>query len=251
MGKTKKAYTYLAQFYDRLMDVDYQHWVEYLCQTWDKFNVKPQTILELGCGTGNITLPLAQMGYEITALDNSPQMVELARQKCSDNDLDVEFIVGKMEEFDLDRQFDVIICCCDALNYLTSTEDIVNFMLRSYQHTKAGGLLLFDLNSELKLREIYGDQSYAEIFADFGFYWDNTFDEVKEICTMDLTFFIKEDSGLYQRVHEIHHQKLWRPSTIFTMLAAQNWSLGGYYDFATWDEPEGEATRWQFVAIKE
>lgn len=250
MNKADSAYTHLAQYYDRLMDVDYHQWAVYLCRLWEHFSVKPKQILELACGTGGLTLPLANMGYQITAVDISREMIAVAEAKAAKENTAVTFIVGSMLDIDLEREFDLTICCCDAVNYLTTEQELVQFIQTAYQHTKPGGLLLFDLNSELKLREIYGNQYYAELFEEFGYFWDNYFDDQTEICTMDLTFFIKDDSGLYRRVREIHREKLWRPQVIFDYLSAQGWKLEGYFQFLTFEEPEGDAERWQFAARK-
>lgn len=83
MNKADSAYTHLAQYYDRLMDVDYHQWAVYLCRLWEHFSVKPKQILELACGTGGLTLPLANMGYQITAVDISREMIAVAEAKAA------------------------------------------------------------------------------------------------------------------------------------------------------------------------
>lgn len=250
MSSVDSAYTHLAQYYDRLMAVDYQKWVSYLVEIWARMGVKPRRILELGAGTGGITIPLAQMGYEIVAVDRSPEMLAVAKEKAVKAGVTVEFITEAMERIDLRQEFDLILSCCDAVNYLTTEEQLARFMHQAYLHAKPGGLLLFDLNSELKLREIYGNQSYAELFDDFGYFWDNWFDEHREICTMKLTFMIREANGLYRRASEMHQEKLWRPRQVFLILQEHNWQISGYYQFPTFAEPTGEEERWQFVAQK-
>jgi SAM-dependent methyltransferase len=250
MNRADPAYTHLAQYYDRLMAVDYREWVGYLEEIWTRLGVKPRQILELGAGAGGIAIPLAQMGYELVAVDSSPAMVAVAREKAAKAGVAVEFVTQAMEDINLGREFDLILCCCDAVNYLTSVEQLARFMRQAWLHAKPGGLLLFDVNSELKLREIYGSQSYAELFDDFGYFWDNSFDEGEEICTMRLTFLIRDQGGLYRRVSEIHREKLWRPHQIFAMLEEHRWEVKGYWRFPTFSEPTGEEERWQFAAIK-
>ncbi len=246
-----RAYTYLAQYYDLLMDIDYHKWVTYLERIWQGFGIKAVKILELACGTGNITIPLAQKGYQVTAVDCSKAMIDKAKKKAEDAELQIEFIEHDMRTLSVEDQFDVVLCCCDSLNYLTEIWDLSAFFKQAYVHTKPGGLLLFDLNSEMKLREIYGNQFYAELGDDFSYFWDNNFDEQTEICRMELTFFIHLDNNLYQRVSEIHFEKLWRPQTIFNYLQANNWQVMGYYGFLTWEEPGSDEERWQFAARKE
>lgn len=247
---SSEAYTYLAQYYDRLMEVDYSQWVAYLKRTWQRFGFKPRKVLDIGCGTGNITVPLAQMGLEVTAVDYSPAMIQVARAKAEQAQVSVNFVVQKMQQLQLAEQFDMVVCCCDVVNYLTTETDLQQFISRVYQHTKPGGLFLFDLNSEFKLKEIYGNQSYADLFDDCAYFWDNSFDEVNEICTMNLTFFIEVEPGVFRRVSEFHREKLWRPDKIFTCLRENNWEIIGYYEFLTWREPQGDAERWQFAVKK-
>ena len=76
------AYESFASVYDLFMDdVDYNGWVKYIEEIWKKFNVNPELICELGCGTGNITLRLAEKGYDIIGVDLSADMLSEARKK--------------------------------------------------------------------------------------------------------------------------------------------------------------------------
>ena len=62
-----EPYAVLAGFYDRLMeDTDYGAWVSFYLRCFEKFGIRPEKILDLACGTGNITLPLAAHGYDMT-----------------------------------------------------------------------------------------------------------------------------------------------------------------------------------------
>ncbi len=246
----KQAYSYLARYYDTLMNIDYLSWVDYLQATWERFDLEPGKVLDLACGTGNITIPLAKKGYQVTALDISNPMLTIARNKAVKDNLQIEFIEGDMRNFSLSESFDVVLCCCDSINYLTSAEDLIRVLNQAYKHTRPGGLLLFDLNSELKLREVYGNQSYAELYKDFGYFWDNYFDDETEICRMELTFFVPSAKGLYKRVKEVHFEKLWRPEAAFNFLTMTNWNIEGYYGFLSWNEPGSDDERWQFVASK-
>ncbi|NLM25908.1 MAG: class I SAM-dependent methyltransferase [Firmicutes bacterium] len=247
----QSAYTYLAKFYDLLMELDYQEWAQYLINTWEKFGQRQPKILDLACGTGTLTLLLAQKGYQIAGLDISKQMLAEAERKASELGLPIKWYLDDLSDFDLAEQFDVLLCTCDGLNYLVEENHMFKALTNAFNHTKAGGLMLFDLNSEMKLREIYGNNSYADLFQDFGYFWDNYYDEERNICQMDLTFFLPAENGLYYRVSERHFEKLWRPPVIIEMAEKIGWQLLGYYAFPTWQEPEDAVERWQFVLGKD
>src|SRR5436189_2679035 len=75
-------FTDVAEVYDSLMAVvPYRHWVDYVERIWDHFATSPTTVLDLACGTGNVTLELARRGYQVTGVDNSEAMLRQARVK--------------------------------------------------------------------------------------------------------------------------------------------------------------------------
>ena len=78
------AYTALARCYDRLTDdVDYGKWADYVERHFRGAERPVRRVAELGCGTGSLTRLLARRGYEMTAVDLSPDMLAVADQKCA------------------------------------------------------------------------------------------------------------------------------------------------------------------------
>ncbi len=81
-----EAYAHLSKMYDYLMDdVDYNQWVDYLDNFIKKHYSNAERILELACGTGNITRGLAQKGYRVDAVDISDEMLTIAQDKLANN----------------------------------------------------------------------------------------------------------------------------------------------------------------------
>ena len=84
-------YSVLSQIYDQLMvNVDYEMWASYIEYLILEQGKKPLNILELGCGSGNVTEKLLEKGYEVVGIDYSEEMLEIAEEKteefgnCSD-----------------------------------------------------------------------------------------------------------------------------------------------------------------------
>src|SRR5690554_1757324 len=118
-------YTYLARFYDRLMDVDYFQWEQYLITLFKKYDCAPETILDLGCGTGNLTIPLAQRGYAVSGVDLSAEMVAVAEAKAESIGLSIPFLVQDMRALALpNTNFDLIFSACDGVNYLLTEDEL-------------------------------------------------------------------------------------------------------------------------------
>ena len=101
--------------------------------------------LELACGTGRLTLPLAQSGTEVTAGDLSGAMLERARQRAMALGLAVDFHQLDMRSFALGRQFDRIVIAANSLLHLTSLDDFAQFLGSVRAHLQDDGLLLFDI----------------------------------------------------------------------------------------------------------
>lgn len=246
-----EAYSTLAKFYDLSINVDYEEWVEYLLGLGLRYQHVPSRILDLGCGTGNLTIPLAKRGYRLTGVDLSGAMIDVAKMKVDSLGENIPFFVRDMRCFDWSGEpFDTVISGCDVLNYLTTEADLLTTFETVHKLLNPGGLWLFDLNSQYKLRQIYGNESYADLQHDFAYFWDNNYDEIEEICTMDLTFFARKPSGHYERTTERHLQKLWMPQKIAEICGRSGFFLRGCYDFLTFTPYTDQSHRWQFVLEK-
>jgi 2-polyprenyl-3-methyl-5-hydroxy-6-metoxy-1,4-benzoquinol methylase len=110
---------------------------------WLREGLASQPLLELGCGTGRLTIPLAASGIEITGLDISESMLRRARSKAKDADVEVMWLRGDMRAFDLDRQFAMIFCPFGTFNHLRHDE-IAPCLISVGEHLLPGGHFLLD-----------------------------------------------------------------------------------------------------------
>ncbi|MCI4059937.1 class I SAM-dependent methyltransferase, partial [Bacillus cereus] len=77
------------------------------------------------CGTGEISIRLAEKGFEVTGIDLSEEMLSYAQQKASSNQ-PILFLQQDMREITgFDGQFDAVAICCDSLNYLKTKNDVI------------------------------------------------------------------------------------------------------------------------------
>ena len=103
------------------------------------------SVLELACGTGRLTIPLARDGHVVVGLDTSPDMLAAARRKAREGGLDATFLLGDMRAFDLGRHFALVIISCNSLAHLTETEDVLACLSAVRRHLAPGGKLAFDV----------------------------------------------------------------------------------------------------------
>ena len=140
-------YGRFARYYDMIYHelVDYEADVDFLEAVFRRHHLRPHTILDLGCGTGNHDLPLARRGYAVTGMDRSATMLALARKKSTKvRGPRPRFVHDDMRRFDLDRRFDAAICMFGAIGYLLTARDI-GVCLRSVRsHLNSAGLFIFE-----------------------------------------------------------------------------------------------------------
>jgi SAM-dependent methyltransferase len=102
-------------------------------------------VLELACGTGRLTLPLARTGRQVVGLDASSAMLNLGREKAAAEGVDVTFVKGDMRSFDIGQLFSLIVVSCNSLAHLTTNEDVRACLTRVARHLAPGGVLAFDV----------------------------------------------------------------------------------------------------------
>jgi SAM-dependent methyltransferase len=102
-------------------------------------------ILELACGTGQLTVPLAGAGLRITGLDLSEPMLSVARERAAARKVSVEHLAGDMRDFDLGRRFALIFIARNSLLHMHSTEDILAAFAMVRRHLAPGGMFAFDI----------------------------------------------------------------------------------------------------------
>jgi SAM-dependent methyltransferase len=102
-------------------------------------------VLELACGTGRLTLPLALDGHEVVGLDLSRSMLAAAVRKAAENGIRASFVLGDMREFYLGQRFGLIVISCNSLAHLTETEDLRSCLRSVRQHLALRGVLAFDV----------------------------------------------------------------------------------------------------------
>lgn len=244
-----EVYNDFAEVYDLFMeDIEYDKWVNYLENIWNKFNIKPNLMAELGCGTGNITHRLAQKGYDMIGIDISDTMLLKAKEKAVEDNLEILYLMQDMREFELYGTVDCIISLCDSLNYITEEEDLLEVFKLVNNYLEPKGLFIFDMNTEYKFKNILGDNVFAETEKNAAYIWENFYDEEEKINEYYVNFFVKEEkSQLYRRFEEEHYEKAYDIETVKRLIEKAGLKFLAVYDAFTFEAPKSDSERIYFV----
>ena len=97
-------------------------------------------VLDIGCGTGRVALPLAEAGFEVTALDADPDLVRALGARASAR-LDVQGVVADARTFDLGESFALAVAPMQVVQLLGGAPGRRAMLARAYDHLRPGGLL--------------------------------------------------------------------------------------------------------------
>ena len=245
-------YKGFAEVYDRLTsDIEYAKWADYLESAFLKFGRKPSLVLDLGCGTGNITLELARRGYDMIGVDLSCDMLSKAWEKSRESGLNILFLNQDMCSFELYGTVDAVVCMLDSINYITGGEDLIRVFKGVKNYLNPGGIFIFDVNSEYKLSSLMPDATYYELNDDISWIWHNTYDIDKRLCTFDLTFFAQNRDNLYERFDEKHVEKAYSQEEIKEALCRAGLRFLGEFGNLGFDPPSKDEQRLFYIARKE
>jgi SAM-dependent methyltransferase len=142
--QTLSAYESLAPFYDRYtQEWGHDPWLANVESIARRHGLRGNRVLDIGCGTGKSFVPLVERGYEVTAIDLSPAMVERARELGTD----AEVLVADVRDLPRLGRFDLATCIDDGLNYLLTDEELGAAFDGVARNLRPGGIFAFDLNT--------------------------------------------------------------------------------------------------------
>lgn len=246
-----KIYTNFAYIYDKLMyDVDYKKWADYIEEIFKANGIKPSLLLDLGCGTGNFCIEMAARGYDMIGVDISHDMLSCAREKSLKKGCDILFVNQDITEIELYGTVDAIVCLMDTVNYITYKRDVKKLFKLIKNYLNPGGLFIFDINSEYKLEKVLGNNVFYEVNEGISYIWQNSYDKTRRICEFDLTFFVKDNQGKYERYDETHYERAFSISDIEQFIKNENMVLLNTFNYLTFVKPTKNAQKILFVCKK-
>jgi SAM-dependent methyltransferase len=229
------------------------HIAQLLPSLLKQYHLHPNHILDLACGEGTFAVAMVKQGFKVTGVDQSPDMLILARKKAHAEHLTIPFIEMDIRRLKLNTTFDLITCWFDSLNYLLTYEDLEATFSNIIQHLNPGGFFIFDMNTThwlATLAERHAVTIERETNDIFQVH-RHSYDKDTHIATFHFIGFIKENDCWIRRVDETHYERGYTLEEIHSCLDKAG--LSQVACFGSLDErlpPSSDSKRVWFITKK-
>lgn len=241
-----------AEAYDFLyQDKDYAVECDLIEDIFRKFaTAQVRTILDLGCGTGNHTIPLAYRGYQVTGVDLAEDMLNQARSKAvSLSKEQIVFHQGDLRRFSILYDFDAVLMMFAVLGYQTTNEDVLAALNTVSRHLKPGGLFIFDVwygPAVLKQRPGEKEKTIRTAEGDIIRNASGTLDVFRHLCEVRYHLKYLKGHKIIKDTEEIHNMRYFFPQELAFFMHQAELELIHISDVGDLSRPPTEET-WNVI----
>jgi SAM-dependent methyltransferase len=242
-------YDLLAPFYDEVnKDIDYSLWADFIEKIIEReYRLgKPELILDLACGTGRMTRELARRGYDMTGVDNSVEMLDIARNSSAE--YDILWLCQDMSEFELYGTVDVTVSCLDSINHITDTKKLKKCFELVHNYLIPDGLFIFDLNTRYKFENVYSDNTFVMETDKNYCVWQNYYSKKGGTCDFYITVFSQDEDGRYERQEAVDRERAYSLKHISRLLSDAGFETVDIYGDYDFNQADGNDERVYVVA---
>lgn len=238
---SKRATIFYVQLYIQLMsdlniygeifsEVYNLYWTEFIdiiapqiIKFYNQLNLENNYVLDLACGTGRLSKYLVDAGFNVTGIDLSSDMIRIAKRKMRETDVDtgVEFIVGDITDFNLDKKYGLVVSTFDSLNHLGDMGELANVFANAYDVLINDGVFIFDLNTENGLKKwdfVDFEDNENAVFIMHGVYDQ----KLKKAYTKVIGFY-KHGKNCYKKFDELMSNTVFDLSIVKDTLLDVGW----------------------------
>lgn len=247
------AFQSYGKYYDIIYsDKDYEKECDFLEEILRRYSRSmPKTILDAGCGTGGHAIPLSKRDYEVTGMDLSEIMINIAKEKAKKNKVNTDFFVMDVRSFQLGHMFDACICMFSTMDYLTTNKDILKALSNIREHLKNGSLFIFDFwhgPAVLTILPSVREKTMEKEGISVVRLAKPHLDSLHHICKIDYHLTVTKENRVIDEVKERHIVRFFFPEEIEHYLEESGFKLLKLCPFLDLDNKPSERT-WDVTAI--
>ena len=237
-------YQGLAPIYDYVMrHVDYDEWADYVHSLIERLAPDTTHLADLACGTGNVSLELKRLGYEVTGVDLSEDMLRVANGKAA-GEAGIEFVQRDLRELDGLGPFDAAVCMYDSFNYMLEPEDLDEALQSVASIVRPGGLFVFDICTQRNSLCYFRDMRDTEQGPGFSYERHSAYDPDTRLQSNHFEIHFDEGDVLLE---ETHVQRIYAVATVVERVEASTFELLDAFDGFTLNKGTEDSDRIHFV----
>jgi SAM-dependent methyltransferase len=225
-----RPYRWLAQYYDELFSFFRRRKDAARERVLRRVLPHVESACDLACGSGTTALILARKGIKTYAVDLSPLMCRLAREKADRARLPIRVLRADMRSFRLPETVDLITCEFDALNHVPRRTDLCRVAKAVARALRRGGHFFFDVNNSLGFERYWSGTVWLEK-PGVAVVMRNGHNRQADRAWSDIEWFIRHGSR-WQRRHERVEEVCWSSSEIRRALRQAGFDQVGAWDWA-------------------
>ncbi len=242
--KKSEPYSGIAEAYDYMLrHVDYEQWYQYIKNIMTRYVDNPETVLELGCGTGKFGAKFSSDNYKIYGIDKSLNMLRVSKTRAFRS---FRIICADIRNFYLKVKFDFIFSVHDTMNYQLTDGDVrkVFSSVKEVMHEKS--VFMFDITTEHNINRFFDNKTSFYKTRGMNIMWSNTYDrDKKHIISM---FNIRYSDG--RIFNEEHVQKIYTRNEIEIILVEEGFEILNVLSDYTYEAPSDQTIMINFIVKK-
>lgn len=194
VGQRYDKYDRIAWCYSRGWGDDFHEQVPAVLRDWVFPRLAPGArVLDLCCGSGDLTVPLQAAGFKVTGLDGSAEMLAFARARVPE----AEFIHSDARDFHIENKFDAVLSTFDSMNHILVLEELECAFRNVYNALVDGGLFMFDMNMQESFETLW-QGTFATVEPEYVALTRGRYDAEEKIGRAQITMF-RQHEGVWSR----------------------------------------------------
>lgn len=133
---------------------------------FDLVSIFGKSILDLCCGPGRFSVPLAEMGYQVTGVDRTSFYLEKAKEYALQKGVTIEWVQSDMREFVRPESYDLVLCMYTSFGYFDTAEEDGLVLNNMYNNLKPGGYCLIEVMGKETLARIFEPTTSEQLSED-------------------------------------------------------------------------------------
>ncbi|MEG0178649.1 MAG: class I SAM-dependent methyltransferase, partial [Oscillospiraceae bacterium] len=243
------AYNEFAYFYDEFNDdANYQSLFSYIKRNFEKYGVFDGIVADLGCGTGDLTLLLAEAGYDMIGVDLSQEMLSVLRDKAEQvGKNDILLLQQNLLKLDLYGTIKAAVSTFDTFNHIGNYDMFSKALMRASLFIEPNGVFIFDLNTIYKQQQVLADNTFILEADDARCKWENHYDEIEARTLIKINITYKEEKTSF---NENFYEYAFTQSQINDACEAAGLYITEICDGETFTQLREDSQRYLITAIK-